>query len=190
MSPCEFEAEIIKRPNAAAAILAVQDDSMEGFFIETVFKSIGEAVQENGRHYIQLDGSVFEGLLGLNGFSHIQVIWWFHLMDGGEARRMLVVDAPYKNGPDKLGVFATRGPMRPNPIAITVCELLAVDDKNSRIEVNYLDAEAGTPVLDIKPYHPSSDRIRDFRMPAWCAHFPSCYEESGSFDWSSVFNFD
>jgi len=63
-----------------------------------------------------------------------------------------------------------------------------VDRENNRVEVNYLDAEAGTPVLDIKPYHPSSDRIRDVVMPAWCAQLPACYEDSGAFGWSTVFN--
>ena len=66
-------------------------------------------------------------------------------------------------------MLATRGPVRPNPIAVTACGLLAVDKHSGRIEVNYLDAEPGTPVLDIKPYHPSSDRIQDVVMPAWCA---------------------
>ena len=154
-----------------------------------VLKPIGKAVQENNRYYIQLDARYQDAVLGLEDFSHMQVVWWFHLMDSGEARNKLVIDAPYKNGPEKLGVFATRGPGRPNPIAITVCQLLSISRRNNRLEVAYLDAEPGTPILDIKPYHPSSDRIRDVKMPAWCADWPSCYEESGTFDWGSVFNF-
>ncbi|MBN1778075.1 MAG: SAM-dependent methyltransferase [Clostridiales bacterium] len=156
--------------------------------MEAVCKPIGTAVQENGRYFIQLDERYSEALLGLDDFSHIQVIWWFHLSDNKEAREYYVIDAPYRNGPEKIGVFATRSQNRPNPIAVTACALLAVDKQNNRIEVNYLDAEAGTPVLDIKPYHPSSDRIRDVVMPAWCAQLPGCYEDSGTFDWSTVFN--
>ena len=73
--------------------------------------------------------------------------------------------------------MATRSPIRPNPIAVTACALLAVD------------AENGTPVLDIKPYEPSDDKVRDVKMPDWCAHWPACLEESENFDWSKEFNF-
>ena len=158
--------------------------------MEAVFKPIGKAAQENGRYFIQLDKQYMDAVLGLDDFGHMQVIWWFHLYDNEETRACMVSDAPYKGGPEKIGVLATRGPIRPNPIAVTVCGLIAVDRKNSRIEVNYLDAEPDTPILDIKPYHPSSDKIRDVRMPAWCADWPACYEESGTFDWSRVFNFE
>ena len=157
--------------------------------MEMVCKPIGTAVQENGRYFIQLNDGLSQALLRLDDFSHIQVIWWFHLSDTQEAREHYVIDAPYRNGPEKIGVFATRSENRPNPIAITACALLAVDRERNRVEVNYLDAEHGTPVLDIKPYHPSSDRIRDVVMPAWCAQLPGCYEDSGTFDWSTVFNF-
>lgn len=158
--------------------------------MEAVFKPIGKAAQEGGRYFIQLEEQYLDAVLGLEDFGHIQVIWWFHLYDNEQTRAYLVSEAPYKGGPEKIGVLATRGPVRPNPIAVTVCALLAVDRQNSRIEVNYLDAEPGTPILDIKPYHPSSDKIRDVRMPAWCADWPGCYEESGAFDWSRVFNFE
>ncbi|HPJ02808.1 MAG TPA: SAM-dependent methyltransferase [Candidatus Limiplasma sp.] len=154
-----------------------------------VFEPIGKAVQENGRYFVQFDSQYMNATLGLDAFSHIQVVWWFHLTDSQETRTYYVMDAPYTNGPEKIGVFATRGPIRPNPIAMSACTLIQVDREKNRLEVAYLDAEDGTPILDIKPYHPSSDTIRDVHMPAWCAHWPSCYEESGTFDWSSVFNF-
>jgi tRNA-Thr(GGU) m(6)t(6)A37 methyltransferase TsaA len=158
--------------------------------MEAVFKPIGKATREGGRFFIQLEEKYLDAVLGLEDFGHIQAVWWFHLYDNEQTRAHLVSDSPYKGGPEKIGVLATRGPVRPNPIAITVCELIAVDRRNGRIEVNYLDAEPGTPVLDIKPYHPSSDKVRDVRMPAWCADWPGCYEESGAFDWSGVFNFE
>jgi tRNA (Thr-GGU) A37 N-methylase len=66
---------------------------------------------------------------------------------------------------------------------------MGVDPQNHRLEISYTDAEDGTPVLDIKPYHPSEDRVRDVRMPDWCAHWPEYWEESGDFDWSGEFSF-
>lgn len=56
-------------------------------------------------------------------------------------------------------------------------------------ELAHIDAEAGTPVLDIKPYTPSLGRVEKPSVPSWCADWPASVEESGRFDWSSVFNF-
>lgn len=153
------------------------------------FNPIGEVAIREGRYFIELTEELFAAALGLEAFSHIQMVWWFHLYDSDEARKYLVMDKPYVKGPDKIGVWATRGPVRPNPIAVTTCALIGVDSGNHRLEVAYTDAEDGTPVLDLKPYHPSEDRVRDVRMPDWCAHWPKYWEESGNFDWSGEFSF-
>jgi tRNA (Thr-GGU) A37 N-methylase len=62
-----------------------------------------------------------------------------------------------------------------------------VDLENGLVIVPWIDAEDGTPILDIKPYHPSSDRVRDVRMPEWCAHWPQSLEDSAAFDWEAEF---
>jgi hypothetical protein len=54
------------------------------------------------------------------------------------------------------------------------------------VRVPFMDAEDGTPILDIKPYHPSVDRIREVRVPAWCATWPQWYEDSATFDWGGA----
>ena len=102
---------------------------------------------------------------------------------------IFVLDKPYKKGPEKIGVLATRSPVRPNPIASSSCALIGVDAARYRLELGYIDAEDGTPVLDIKPYEPSDDMVRDVVMPAWCTHWPKCLEESADFDWGAEFNF-
>jgi tRNA-Thr(GGU) m(6)t(6)A37 methyltransferase TsaA len=175
-TPCDGSVYALKQPQG-------------GKDMDAVFQPVGRAIAQDGRYFIELERRWLDATLGLAEYSHIQVLWWFNLTDIEEARTCLVIDKPYLNGPDRVGVLATRGPVRPNPIAVTVCELIAIDEARARIEVAYLDAEDGTPVLDIKPYHPSSDRIRDVCMPAWCAHWPGCYEESGAFDWAGEFNF-
>ena len=155
--------------------------------MSVMFEPIGRVIHENGRFYIQLREDVFPATKGLDTFSHIQVLWWYHLYDSAETRAMRVVEKPYQGGPDEIGVLATRGFARPNPIALTACGLVELDRERHRIEVAYMDAEHDTPVLDIKPYHPSADRVRDARVPGWCAHWPGCLEESGTFDWSTAF---
>lgn len=84
------------------------------------------------------------GLTDIEGFSHLFVLWVFDRSDGFE----LLGIPPTDDRPH--GVFATRSPRRPNPIGLTVVELLARDGK--RLRVRGVDMLDGTPILDIKPY--------------------------------------
>ena len=157
--------------------------------MSVAFNPIGTVKTEDGRYYIELEPQYTDAVLGLEEFSHIMVLWWCNLYDSPEARGYLVLDKPYKKGPDKIGVLATRSPVRPNPIGLSACVLAGVDRVRRRLELGYIDAENGTPVLDIKPYETADDTVRDVVMPPWCAHWPKCLEESGAFDWSGEFNF-
>lgn len=60
---------------------------------------------------------------------------------------------------------------------------------NAVIGLAYIDAFDGAPILDIKPYTPSIDRVENPAVPDWCSHWPKCYEKSGDFDWESEMNF-
>ncbi len=150
---------------------------------------IGHAKCENGYFRIFLNNEYKDGLKGLEGFSHVQVLWWFSGCDDPEDRSVLTQDKPYKKGPEKLGTFATRAPERPNPIGCSVCSVKSVDSENGVIDLTYFDAFTGTPILDIKPYQPSADKVESPAVPAWCAHWPKNCEESGEFDWEKEFNF-
>lgn len=158
--------------------------------MSVTFNPIGKVKIENGRYFIELEEKYFEATLGLDEYSHIQVVWWFNLYDNDESRNYRVANKPYKNGPEEVGIFATRSPLRPNPIAITPCPLIHLDKENHRLEIAYIDGEDDTPILDIKPYQPSIDRVRDVNTPGWCKHWPNYYEESEMFDWSQEFNFE
>ena len=98
----------------------------------------------------EADGSIevlpeFEpGLADIEGFSHLYVLWVFDRAKGAS----LVATPPSDDRPH--GVFATRSPQRPNPIGLTVVELLRRDGRILR--VRGVDMLEGTPVLDIKPY--------------------------------------
>ena len=91
---------------------------------------------------------------------------------------MLQTRPPYAE--DKLtGVFACRSEYRPNPIAVTVCPLVAVDEEAGRVEVADIDAVDGTPLLDLKPYIGVTDRVRDVGVPDWFAGWPEWVPEEG-----------
>lgn len=139
--------------------------------------------------FIELDLKYAPALKELEGFSHVNVIWWFSDFDTEQARNVLEAPSPYKKGPQTMGVFATRSPVRPNPVAMTTAQILKVDTENARIAIAYIDANHGSPVIDLKPYTPSLDRVEEPRVPEWCKHWPNSIEESGDFDWESEFNF-
>ncbi|MFL1674767.1 TrmO family methyltransferase [Paenibacillus dendritiformis] len=92
-----------------------------------------------------------------------------------------------REGPHTLGIFATRSPYRPNPIGLSTARILAINEESGIIQLAYLDADEGSPVLDLKPYTPSLDRVEIPHVPDWCAHWPQSLEESASFDWSNEF---
>ena len=90
------------------------------------------------------------GLLGLDGFSHLLVLYWLHEIAAGD----LVFVPPFDDAP--RGVFATRAPWRPNPIGVSVCRFGGFE-ADGRLRLDYLDCLDGTPLLDLKPYLPSTD---------------------------------
>ena len=138
---------------------------------------------------IVLDKRYAAGLRGLEDYSHVQILWWAGDCDNEKDRGTLVERKPYRKGPAELGVFALRSPERPNPLAVSNADIAYVDEENGVVGLYYVDAFDGTPVLDLKPYTPSIDRVEKVVTPDWCRHWPQSYEESGAFDWAAEFNF-
>jgi tRNA-Thr(GGU) m(6)t(6)A37 methyltransferase TsaA len=153
--------------------------------IEMKVKPIGKISSVDGEIKLVLEKHYIPALSGLEDFSHLQILWWFSNCDNMSDRNQLVEMKPYKNSPEKLGVFATRSPKRPNPIALDSVQITYLDQENGEIGLTWLEAFEGTPVLDIKPYIPSIDRVMQLEVPECCAYWPSSYEESGDFDWEN-----
>jgi tRNA (adenine37-N6)-methyltransferase len=124
-----------------------------------------------GRARIEIEAAYRDGLFELGEFSHVLVLWWAHRRDNPEDRGTLRVRP--RAAPDHVtGVFATRSPARPNPIAVSVCRLLAVDEAAGTLDVAAIDADDGTAVIDLKAYFPSADRVREPTVPVWFAGKP------------------
>ena len=99
-----------------------------------------------------------EGLKDLEGFSHIILIYHFHL-----SKESSLKVKPYMD--DQIrGVFSTRAPCRPNPIGISVVRLIAI--KGNKLYIQDIDIVDGTPLLDIKPYVPEFD-VRAIEKIGW-----------------------
>lgn len=113
-------------------------------FTETSQIPKGPDAKHEAEGVLELNADVEEGLQDIEGFTHLYVIWIFHRADGCD----LVCTPPMDDRPH--GVFATRSPRRPNPIGLTVVELLGRD--GPRLRVRGVDMLDGSPLLDIKPY--------------------------------------
>jgi tRNA-Thr(GGU) m(6)t(6)A37 methyltransferase TsaA len=152
-------------------------------------KPIGKVKINESGMFICLEEDYIPALKALEGFSHINVLWWCDGFDSEEFRSIVTTQKPYKKAPDVMGIFATRSPIRPNPIAVTASQIINIDYEKGIIQLAYIDANNDTPVLDIKPYTPSGDIIRDPAVPDWCAHWPKCLEASAEIDWENEFLF-
>ena len=89
--------------------------------------SIGKIMNNDETVCIKLDRKYSAGLKGLDGYSHIQVLWWADKCDNASDRNTLTEKKPYKKGPEEIGVFATHSPERPNPVAVSNVRIASVN---------------------------------------------------------------
>jgi len=149
--------------------------------------AIGAVQKTRDGYAIQLEKPYFEGLTYLEEFSHLQVVWWGHLTDSSKHRDNLVAKGLFKKGPEKIGIFGTRSPARPNPLLISTIQVSRLDAGRGIIHTPFIDAEAGTPVLDIKPYFPM-ERVKNCRVPQGFEHWPGWFEDTMGFNWQDEIN--
>jgi len=102
-------------------------------------------------------------LEGIEDFSHLNVIFWMHDIPASERRELKARPRGCRDMP-LVGVLATRAPHRPNPIGLSLVEL--VERRGNILKVRGLDALDGSPVLDLKPYD-KWDRADHVRVPEW-----------------------
>ena len=134
---------------------------------EGVDQGWGDVVSE-----IRIDSEFAPGLLGLESFSHVIVVFDMHRSTWTPGSDLVrrprgLADMPL------LGIFAQRAKHRPNAIGITTVELLGVE--GNVLKVRGLDAIDGTPVIDIKPHFPQFDAPAAVRCPGWVDRLMSGY---------------
>ncbi len=133
-------------------------------FVRT--ESSEEEIHTNRRNIVSdvvVNEELRDALEGIEGYSHLIVIFWMHRVSEKE-RRNLKTHPRHRNDLPQVGVFSVRERSRPNPIGLTVVELL---ERNGRVlKVKGLDAVDGTPVLDVKPYD-YIDIRESISVPKW-----------------------
>ncbi len=151
------------RPGEQAVAPPEQFDAGITFIgrIRTPFKSRRDCpkntAESDALATVEIDPRYAPALADIELFSHLILLYW---MD--EARRDLVRQVPAHLGRPR-GTFALRSPVRPNPIALAVVELIGVDGAN--LTVRHIDCRDGTPLIDIKPYFATTDSVPDARTP-------------------------
>ena len=106
---------------------------------------------------VELDPRYAAGIEDLGRYSHVILLYWMN-----EARRDLIRQVPAHLGHPR-GTFALRSPVRPNPIALAVVELIGIE--GTALTVRPVDCVDGTPLLDIKPYYASTDSVPGATRP-------------------------
>jgi tRNA-Thr(GGU) m(6)t(6)A37 methyltransferase TsaA len=110
---------------------------------------------------IIVDEEFTGALKGIDDYSHVIIVYWMDKVKG-----YAIQHRPQGNpNVPIVGIFACRCPQRPNPIAITTVRL--VGHEGNKIKVKGLDILDGTPIIDIKPYWPQYDKVKDEKLPDW-----------------------
>ena len=134
---------------------------------ESVYKlyPIGKVHKEDGKVFIEIYEQYKNGLLGLDEFSHVTVVYWFDKNDTPEKRKKLITSRVSKGR--NVGVFATHSPVRPNLIAISNCRIKSI--KENRLYIDDIDAFDNSPVLDLKCFIPYTydKKEEKFIIPEW-----------------------
>ena len=133
-----------------------------------VEKKEGEPVQ------LIIRPEYWDATIRIAEFSHLHVIWWADELDTPENRKH-VKGVPPAEGAKMSGVFASRSPIRPNLLCLSIVKLERVDNETKTLVVDQITANDGTPILDIKPYMPSSDKVDDARVPKWFRNLEKRY---------------
>jgi tRNA-Thr(GGU) m(6)t(6)A37 methyltransferase TsaA len=130
--------------------------------------------KENAVRLVILD-EFWEATTHLELFSHIIVLWWIDRMDTEANRSILLANPPKNKGPIPSGVFACRSPARPNPIGHTIVRIAKLEKKTKSIYIDHMDADNNSPVIDIKPYLPSSDKVENAHVASWFENLEKRY---------------
>ncbi len=126
--------------------------------------AIGDEVREKNRtSQLIISKELTTALDGVDGFSHLFVLFWLH-KTSAEQRKLLKVHPRRRKDLPLLGIFATRTMTRPNPVGLTLVELVKVE--GNVLTVRGLDAFEGTPIIDIKPFD-SWDTHKTAKVPEW-----------------------
>ena len=138
-------------------------------------KSVGKFFNTHNGGVIQFQESenasadaITKSIMQIKEGAFLRVIWWFDRFDDKRYRSHLMCNPPYDNAP-RCGVFATRSPVRPNPLASTIVKVKATDPYNRNISILGFDGFADSMILQVMPYQEID--ICGVKAPEWVGHW-------------------
>lgn len=151
----------------------VNDQEKESVFY---INQIGTFHRKGNDTYLKIKEEYWQA--GLTDCSHIIFLWWFHKFDEEKYRRCVECNPPYENA-KRSGIFATRSPVRPNPIAMSVAKMMQIKEKGF-ISIHDAECFDQTPIIGIWPYNAKQDRRLDVILPEWLRHWPKWLDDRGN----------
>ena len=181
VTDCDFPLALIDmKPYLPSEDYAITDDCggiNTGVFVQSdasqetyTCETIGEIRNTRGSTYLQYRKEVpLPKKLG----TYVHVIWWFDKYDDAIYRRIMQCETPYESE-GKMGVFACRAPIRPNPIAVTTVLVRGIDHANHRIYINGIEAFDHTALIGMIDYDIHMDRVpkEEVVLPEWTGDWP------------------
>lgn len=137
---------------------------------------VGKIGNKEGNSFVQIIPEFSSALKRLERCGYVYLIWFFNRSDIPALRKTLVCNPPY-NAP-RTGVFASRAPVRPNPLALSLCRIESIDKDSLIINIDRSDAFNGSPLIAIVPYEYKADMANIVKVPEWQAHWPKWRQES------------
>lgn len=138
---------------------------------------IGFTRKLEDENYLEIKQEYWQATTHLDLFSHAILLWWIDGRDTPENRQTILANPPRNKGSLPSGVFSCRSPMRPNPIGHTIVKIIRLDQEKRRIYIDHMDANDGSPLIDIKPYLPSSDKVDDPQVAPWFMNLEKRYSK-------------
>ena len=126
-------------------------------------RQAGVVAELEGRIVLEKEYSSPDALRGMDGFDYLWLIWGFNLNKQTASQNSLTVRPPRLGGNERVGVFASRSPYRPNPLGLSSVKISSIDFDKAVIYVKGADLADGTPIYDIKPYLEYADAHTDIR---------------------------
>jgi len=143
---------------------------MEGIILTAIGYVSSSVIGQSDKNWgqtksrIMIEPEFSGGLAGLEDFSHVWIVTYLHQAKYEREKHLIRRPRGLEDMPE-VGIFSQRAKDRPNPIGISAVEILDVG--NNFLDVRGLDAVNETPVLDIKPYFPYFDGIKNCKIPEW-----------------------
>ncbi|MBA4687386.1 MAG: SAM-dependent methyltransferase [Candidatus Galacturonibacter soehngenii] len=173
--PCEDAVEKSQFEKEEGQIQSMKQIALESAQEEEgVFyvNAIGSIHKKGMDTYIEVESKYDMSML--KRCSHITFLWWFHKFDNEKYRRCVECNPPYENA-KRTGVFATRSPVRPNPIAMSVARMIKIEQ--NRIYIHDAECFEGTPCISIWPYDREQELLVDVNVPDWLKHWPKWLDD-------------